>query len=211
MSNPAGASPVTQVTDVTATSSQPEEKVSEDQFNALHASSVSYRDLLRFEERLKLNMNRLKKRQQKYEGMYSEKVINSSKFVPQCNRVLGTFNMSFNKDNRPELSFYRRVPKKFQEGFNNYRADYIRRKTVKNAAKSGAGELGRSSSAQNRRLQPSARVRRGAGGAGSASGSDSGARSSTRVASLTAGDGTRTRPLMRQGSPAASASVSQSL
>src|SRR5690349_3546569 len=60
-------SPVTQVLDASAVVT-PEERVSEEQFNSLHASSVTYRDLLIFEERLKLNMIRLKKRQQKYEG-----------------------------------------------------------------------------------------------------------------------------------------------
>ncbi|KAG0381117.1 hypothetical protein BGX24_009946 [Mortierella sp. AD032] len=60
-------SPVTQVLD-TSTVTAPQERVSEEQFNTLHASSVTYRDLLIFEERLKLNMVRLKKRQQKYEG-----------------------------------------------------------------------------------------------------------------------------------------------
>lgn len=68
----ASFSPVTQVDPSTlvsaAAASAAEEKVTEDQFNSLHASSVTYRDLLIFEERLKLNMFRLKKRQQKYEG-----------------------------------------------------------------------------------------------------------------------------------------------
>lgn len=69
----ASFSPVTQVDPSTlvvsaAAASAAEEKVTEDQFNNLHASSVTYRDLLIFEERLKLNMFRLKKRQQKYEG-----------------------------------------------------------------------------------------------------------------------------------------------
>ncbi|KAF9199928.1 hypothetical protein BGZ49_009902 [Haplosporangium sp. Z 27] len=209
MSDAANFSPVTQVLDTTTTSNQYEERVSEEQFNNLHASSVTYRDLYIFEERLKLNMNRLKKRQQKYEvttlflffatGMYSEKLGYSSK-------VLRTFNMHFNRDNRPELSFFRKVPKKFQEGFSNYKANYIRRKTEKRAAAlvaksggvAGAG-LSRSESGQ-RRLQPSSRGRRAAGGGGSASGSDSGARSSLRVSSLTAGDSARTRPLMRQNS-----------
>ncbi|KAG0296937.1 hypothetical protein BGZ96_008126 [Linnemannia gamsii] len=60
-------SPVTQVLDASVVNT-PEERVSEEQFNTLHASSVTYRDLLIFEERLKLNMVRLKKRQQKYEA-----------------------------------------------------------------------------------------------------------------------------------------------
>jgi hypothetical protein len=42
--------------------------MTEEQLNAMQASSVRYRDLMMFEERLKQNMIRLKKRQQKYEG-----------------------------------------------------------------------------------------------------------------------------------------------
>ncbi|KAG0319185.1 hypothetical protein BGZ97_002595 [Linnemannia gamsii] len=230
-------SPVTQVLDTSAVNA-PEERVSEEQFNSLHASSVTYRDLLIFEERLKLNMVRLKKRQQKYEaflgsivvviaycafatfyqpsqtyyihalhkfflllscttlflffatGMYSEKLRYSSKFVPQCNRVLRIFNMHFNRDNRPELAFFRKVPKKFQEGFTAYKASYFKRKSEKRAAAAAAKAAGgsgiaagatgmtRSASGQNRRLQPSTRGRRvpGGGGGGSASGSDSGMR-----------------------------------
>ncbi|KAK3831163.1 MAG: Spo7-like protein-domain-containing protein [Linnemannia gamsii] len=260
-------SPVTQVLD-TSTVTAPQERVSEEQFNTLHASSVTYRDLLIFEERLKLNMIRLKKRQQKYEaflgsivvaiaycafatfyqpsqsyyihalhkfflllscttlflffatGMYSEKLRYSSKFVPQCNRVLRIFNMNFNRDNRPELAFFRKVPKKFQEGFTAYKANYFKRKSEKRAAAAaaaggrgasgaGAGGVGatgmmRSGSGQNRRLQPSTRGRRAPGsGAGSASGSDSGMRptmgggGSGRLGSLTrttGGEGIIRRP-----------------
>ncbi|KAI8600406.1 Spo7-like protein-domain-containing protein [Dissophora ornata] len=254
-------SPVTQVLNATLASSPPEERVSEEQFNTLHASSVTYRDLLIFEERLKLNMIRLKKRQQKYEvflgflivviayfafatfhqpsqtyylhmlqrfflllsvttlflffatGMYSEKLGYSSKFVPQCNRVLRIFNMHFNRDNRPELSFFRKVPKKFQEGFSAYKASYFRRKSEKRAAalaakaagSSGVAAstaMGRTPNGQGRRLQPSSRGRRlaGGGGGGSASGSDSGPRPTMGIQSLTRGDGSRNRPLMSSSS-----------
>ncbi|KAF9099914.1 hypothetical protein BGX29_006890 [Mortierella sp. GBA35] len=69
-------SPVTQVLDATTvTAPAPEERVSEEQFNTLHASSVTYRDLLIFEERLKLNMIRLRKRQQKYEAFLGSLVV----------------------------------------------------------------------------------------------------------------------------------------
>ncbi|KAF9412460.1 hypothetical protein BGZ94_001038 [Podila epigama] len=147
MASPPSFSPVTQVdptslTTSAAAASAAEEKVSADQFNTLHASSVTYRDLLIFEERLKLNMVRLKQRQQKYEGMYSEKLGNSSKFVPQCNRVLRIFNMHFNRDNRPELSFFRKVPKKFQEGFSEYKASYFKRKSERRAAALAAAKAG---------------------------------------------------------------------
>ncbi|KAF9341181.1 hypothetical protein BGZ91_010535 [Linnemannia elongata] len=247
-------SPVTQVLDASAVVT-PEERVSEEQFNSLHASSVTYRDLLIFEERLKLNMIRLKKRQQKYEaflgsivvviaycafstfyqpsqtyyilalhkfllllscttlflffatGMYSEKMRYSSKFVPQCNRVLRIFNMHFNRDNRPELAFFRKVPKKFQEGFTAYKASYFKRKSEKRAAAAAAKAAGgsvagatgmtRSASGQNRRLQPSTRGRRaagGGGGGGSASGSDSGMRPTMRGGSARLASLTRTTP-----------------
>ncbi|KAF9570971.1 hypothetical protein EC968_001161 [Mortierella alpina] len=243
MAEPATFSPVTQVTDASAPA-PPEERVSEEQFNSLHASSVTYRDLLIFEERLKLNMIRLRKRQQKYEaflgsliaviaycafvtfyrpsqayavqmlhkffllvscttlflffatGMYSEKLGYSSKFVPQCNRVLRIFNMHFNRDNRPELSFFRKVPRRFQEGFSAYKASYFKRRSEKRAAaalarasgsmKGASGGVSGNSAALganrtlsgqggSRRLQPSTRGRRVAG-SGSASGSDSGVR-----------------------------------
>ncbi|KAF9135641.1 hypothetical protein BGW39_001521 [Mortierella sp. 14UC] len=261
---PPNFSPVTQVLDPSAVVI-PEERVSEEQFNTLHASSVTYRDLLIFEERLKLNMVRLKKRQQKYEGsivvaiaycafatfyqpsqtyyihalhkfflllscttlflffatgMYSEKLRYSSKFVPQCNRVLRIFNMHFNRDNRPELAFFRKVPKKFQEGFTAYKASYFKRKSEKRAAAAAAKAAGgnvsgtglgatgmtRSASGQGRRLQPSTRGRRAPGsGGGSASGSDSGMRptmgvggGSGRLGSLTrttgGGEGVIRRP-----------------
>ncbi|KAF9968512.1 hypothetical protein BGZ70_003073 [Mortierella alpina] len=244
MAEPAPFSPVTQVTDASAPT-PPEEPVSEEQFNSLHASSLTYRDLLIFEERLKLNMIRLRKRQQKYEaflgslvaviaycafvtfyrpsqayavqmlhkffllvscttmflffatGMYSEKLGYSSKFVPQCNRVLRIFNMHFNRDNRPELSFFRKVPRRFQDGFSAYKANYFKRRSEKRAAAalaraSGSMNGGGGSSTStshpatlgvnrtlngqgSRRLQPSTRGRRVAG-SGSASGSDSGVR-----------------------------------
>ncbi|KAI7827580.1 Spo7-like protein-domain-containing protein [Gamsiella multidivaricata] len=242
---PPDFSPVTQVLNAGAQPAPPEQKVSEEQFNSMHASSVTYRDLLIFEERLKLNLTRLKKRQQKYEaflgslivviaycafatfykpsqtyyihllhkfflllsattmflffatGMYSEKLGHSLKFVPQCNRVLRTFNMHFNRDNRPELSFFRKVPKKFQEGFTAYKASYFKRKSEKRAAALAAKAAGGASSGATmsrsaigqggRRLQPSSRGRRipGGGGGGSASGSDSGARPIMGLSSLT--------------------------
>ncbi|KAI8356496.1 Spo7-like protein-domain-containing protein [Mortierella sp. GBAus27b] len=254
MSTTPNFSPVTQVSDASSAHAVPEERVTEDQFNSLHASSGTYRDLLIFEERLKQNMIRLKKRQQKYEaflgslvlviaycafatfyhpsqtyyihllhkfflllsattlflffatGMYSEKLSYSSKFVPQCNRVLRVFNMSFNRDGRPELSFFRKVPRKFQEEFNAYKVNYFRRKSERRAARAAGSNAGvpmnRTGSGQSRGLQPSSRGRRvGGGGGGSASGSDSGARSTIGMSSLTRGDSLRARrPLLRQSS-----------
>ncbi|KAF9937154.1 hypothetical protein BGZ67_001601 [Mortierella alpina] len=282
MADSATFSPVTQVTDASAPA-PPEERVSEEQFNSLHASSVTYRDLLIFEERLKLNMIRLRKRQQKYEaflgslvaviaycafvtfyrpsqayavqmlhkffllvscttlflffatGMYSEKLGYSSKFVPQCNRVLRIFNMHFNRDNRPELSFFRKVPRRFQEGFSAYKASYFKRRSEKRAAAAlarasgsmnGGGGSGSSSNTASlgvnrtlsgqgsRRLQPSTRGRRVAG-SGSASGSDSGVRPASlsmrgTPSSMARVSGEGLRPLRSLSSslPSASGSVS---
>ncbi|KAG0231295.1 hypothetical protein BGX31_005563 [Mortierella sp. GBA43] len=194
MSTTPNFSPVTQVSDASSAHAVPEERVTEDQFNSLHASSGTYRDLLIFEERLKQNMIRLKKRQQKYEaflgslvlviaycafatfyhpsqtyyihllhkfflllsattlflffatGMYSEKLSYSSK-------VLRVFNMSFNRDGRPELSFFRKVPRKFQEEFNAYKVNYFRRKSERRAARAAGSNAGvpmnRTGSGQN--------------------------------------------------------------
>ncbi|RUP49689.1 hypothetical protein BC936DRAFT_141802 [Jimgerdemannia flammicorona] len=60
--------------------------------------------------------------------MYREKVVYASKFVPQCNRALRSFNLHFNRDESGQLSFYRRIPKRFQEEFNTYRQHYYARK-----------------------------------------------------------------------------------
>ncbi|KAG9287719.1 hypothetical protein G9A89_004122 [Geosiphon pyriformis] len=88
------------------------------------SQNQKFKDLLVFEERLKQNLHALSKRQQKYE----EKVSVGQKYVPQCNRALRAFNMHFNRDNKGELTFYRKVPKKIQEGFEKYRKSYINKK-----------------------------------------------------------------------------------
>ncbi|KAF9359919.1 hypothetical protein BGX34_008065 [Mortierella sp. NVP85] len=269
MSSP-GFSPVAQITDPSSIPTVPEERMTEEQLNALQASSVRYRDLMMFEERLKQNMIRLKKRQQKYEaflgslvvviaycafatfyhpsqtyyvhllhkfflllsattlflffatGMYSEKLGVSSK-------VLRVFNMHFNRDNRPELSFLRKVPKKFQEEFSAFKVDYFRRKSERRAAAmsgrvpghitGGSVAMNRTGSDHGRGLHTLPRGRRvaggGGGGGGSASGSDSGARSTISMSSLNRGDSLRARrPLLRQnssmtnsGGPSTSSSV----
>ncbi|CAG8447300.1 16657_t:CDS:2 [Dentiscutata heterogama] len=60
-------------------------------------------------------------------NIYSEKVRVASRFVPQCNRVLRQYNMHFNV-NGGEIVFYKKVPKKFQEGFERYRQMYYTKK-----------------------------------------------------------------------------------
>ncbi|KAG0364338.1 putative enoyl-CoA hydratase, mitochondrial [Gamsiella multidivaricata] len=150
---PPDFSPVTQVLNAGAQPAPPEQKVSEEQFNSMHASSVTYRDLLIFEERLKLNLTRLKKRQQKYEGETTtmpdeNRAMSKLRFLKLGHslKVLRTFNMHFNRDNRPELSFFRKVPKKFQEGFTAYKASYFKRKSEKRAAALAAKAAGGASS-----------------------------------------------------------------
>ncbi|CAG8610602.1 2374_t:CDS:10 [Ambispora leptoticha] len=61
-------------------------------------------------------------------GQYTEKISVGQKYVPQCNRALRAFNVHFNRDNKGELTFYRKVPKKFQEGFEKYRKLYVLKK-----------------------------------------------------------------------------------
>ncbi|KAF9326108.1 hypothetical protein BG006_010430, partial [Podila minutissima] len=147
-----------------------------------------------------------------------------------CNRVLRIYNMHFNRDNRPELSFFRKVPKKFQEGFTAYKASYFKRKSEKRAAALAAAKAGNSpgssagrsgqqpSSQHQRRLQLSSRGRRMAGnvsgsdrggGPGSASGSDSGSawpRSSLGRNSMSISGSER--PLLRPHSTFTSSSIS---
>ncbi|RIB27647.1 Spo7-like protein [Gigaspora rosea] len=61
-------------------------------------------------------------------NIYSEKVRVASRFVPQCNRVLRQYNMHFNV-NGGEIVFHKKVPKKFQEGFERYRQMYYTKKS----------------------------------------------------------------------------------
>ncbi|KAL1918174.1 uncharacterized protein VTP21DRAFT_3440 [Calcarisporiella thermophila] len=65
-------------------------------------------------------------------GFYREKISYANKFVPQCNRSLRVFNMLFTvRDDRAEISFTRRVPRRFQEGFEKYRASYRARRRAR--------------------------------------------------------------------------------
>jgi len=68
-------------------------------------------------------------------GAYAEKIRTGKKYVPQCNRVLRSFNMHFNRDNKGELAFYRKIPRKFQEGFEKYRKLYNTKKREKKGEK----------------------------------------------------------------------------
>jgi hypothetical protein len=61
-------------------------------------------------------------------NIYAEKVRVATRFVPQCNRVLRQFNMHFNTSGG-EIVFYKKVPRKFQEGFERYRQMYYTKKS----------------------------------------------------------------------------------
>jgi len=136
--------------------------------------------------------------------------------------------MHFNRDNQPELSFFRKVPRRFQEGFTAYKASYFRRRSEKRAAAAaaaaaassstsfarrafggrssasvaptatGTAGMNRSASGQGGRLQPG---RRRVAGSGSASGSDTGGRPISSTSSLGVNFVARGegRPLMRPG------------
>ncbi|CAM0139409.1 hypothetical protein VKS41_004784 [Umbelopsis sp. WA50703] len=80
-------------------------------------------------------------------GMYREKVVYAAKFVPHCNKALRSFNLHFNRDDNGQLSFYKKIPKPFQEGFNTYRQHYYLRKKARKAAK--AAGTAKSSNASN--------------------------------------------------------------
>ncbi|KAI8394212.1 Spo7-like protein-domain-containing protein [Radiomyces spectabilis] len=67
-------------------------------------------------------------------GMYSEKIVYASEFVPHCNRALQFFNLQFQRHGSTgELNFYRKIPKSFQEGFEAYRKRYYARKRARQA------------------------------------------------------------------------------
>ncbi|KAI9288363.1 Spo7-like protein-domain-containing protein [Umbelopsis sp. AD052] len=75
-----------------------------------------------------------------WSGMYREKVVYAAKFVPHCNKALRSFNLHFNRDDNGQLSFYKKIPKQFQEGFNAYRQHYYVRKKARKAAKAAGGQ-----------------------------------------------------------------------
>ncbi|KAI9027478.1 Spo7-like protein-domain-containing protein [Phycomyces nitens] len=67
-------------------------------------------------------------------GMYSEKILFASKFVPHCNRALQSFHLQFSPRSRPgEVGFYSKIPKQFQDGFEAYRKHYYARKRARQA------------------------------------------------------------------------------
>ncbi|CDS04649.1 hypothetical protein LRAMOSA07224 [Lichtheimia ramosa] len=67
-------------------------------------------------------------------GIYSEKIVFASEFVPHCNRALRSFNLQFNRrGNTGVLSFYRRIPHELQQGFDAYRKQYLARKRARQA------------------------------------------------------------------------------
>ncbi|KAH8551071.1 Spo7-like protein-domain-containing protein [Umbelopsis sp. PMI_123] len=75
-----------------------------------------------------------------WSGMYREKIVYAAKFVPHCNKALRSFNLHFNRDGNGQLSFYKKIPKQFQEGFNAYRQHYYVRKKARKAAKAAGGQ-----------------------------------------------------------------------
>ncbi|KAI9202452.1 uncharacterized protein BJ171DRAFT_180452 [Polychytrium aggregatum] len=54
-------------------------------------------------------------------GTYTEKVIKPAKYIVQANRALKPFNMELGRERPNELSFYSRIPRKFQDEFFTYR------------------------------------------------------------------------------------------
>ncbi|KAJ3193782.1 hypothetical protein HK101_004093 [Irineochytrium annulatum] len=58
-------------------------------------------------------------------GLYTSKLSNPSKFSTRCNRALKPFNMAFNKDSKGEISFFRKIPDGFQQGYRTFRERVI--------------------------------------------------------------------------------------
>ncbi|CAG8698952.1 12497_t:CDS:2 [Funneliformis caledonium] len=69
-------------------------------------------------------------------NIYAEKVRVATRFVPQCNRVLRQFNMHFNAIGG-EIVFNKKVPRKFQEGFERYRQMYYTKKSQRAKEREG--------------------------------------------------------------------------
>lgn len=77
------------------------------------------------------------------------------RFVPHCNKALRSFNLHFNRDGNGQLSFYKKIPKQFQEGFNSYRQHYYVRKKARKAAKAaGSGQRQSASLSNSSSKQP---------------------------------------------------------
>ncbi|KXS12188.1 hypothetical protein M427DRAFT_408570 [Gonapodya prolifera JEL478] len=53
--------------------------------------------------------------------MFRVKIVQPRKYVAHTNRVLKQFNMQYNREASGEIHFLRRVPRKFQEGFSEFR------------------------------------------------------------------------------------------
>ncbi|KAI9311601.1 Spo7-like protein-domain-containing protein [Dichotomocladium elegans] len=65
-------------------------------------------------------------------GIYFEKIVFASEFVTHSNRALRPFNLQFNRrGNGGVLSFYRRIPRELQQGFDAYRRQYQARQRLR--------------------------------------------------------------------------------
>lgn len=71
-------------------------------------------------------------------GLYRNKVIIASRYVPQCNRSLRAFNLHFRLKGSPkeagELTFHsRRVPEGVRDGYARYRRSYWQKRKMVSA------------------------------------------------------------------------------
>ncbi|KAJ3054351.1 hypothetical protein HK097_002015 [Rhizophlyctis rosea] len=59
-------------------------------------------------------------------GLYNDKVSIPSNYEARCNRALKPFNMNFNKEFKGEITFYRKVPRRFQEGYESFHEERLK-------------------------------------------------------------------------------------
>ncbi|KAI8851295.1 hypothetical protein BC829DRAFT_387098 [Chytridium lagenaria] len=54
-------------------------------------------------------------------GLYKAKLSTPAKFTSQCNRALKPYNVLFNRESKGDISFLRKVPQSFQEGYKDFK------------------------------------------------------------------------------------------
>ncbi|KAG4088637.1 hypothetical protein H8356DRAFT_1723865 [Neocallimastix lanati (nom. inval.)] len=64
-------------------------------------------------------------------GKIQRKLNGPSKFTQQCNKTLKPFNLQFHGDHKYRLSFYRRIPRRFVEGYILFVTELKKRSKLK--------------------------------------------------------------------------------
>ncbi|OUM61604.1 hypothetical protein PIROE2DRAFT_62396 [Piromyces sp. E2] len=64
-------------------------------------------------------------------GKIQRKLNGPSRFTQQCNKTLKPFNLQFHGDHKYRLSFYRRIPRRFVEGYILFVTELKKRSKLK--------------------------------------------------------------------------------